>query len=124
MQSLASLMAEEDPETLMACWTALGAVTATIPKEVAPSHVRCVKEAIATAKDRRRRRKGDRTLPGLCLPKALTPILPIYLQGLLQVRLLAVRPWSCPRAACCDGLNLTMPTLCCAFIVQSGACSN
>ena len=82
-------MAEEDPDTLQACWTALGAVTATIPKEVAPSHVRCVKDAVAAARDRQKRKRagGDPTLPGFCLPKALTPLLPIYLQALLQVLL-------------------------------------
>ena len=80
-------MAEEDPDTLQACWTALGAVTATIPKEVAPSYVRSVKDAVAAARDRQKRKRagGDPTLPGFCLPKALTPLLPIYLQGLLQV---------------------------------------
>ena len=80
-------MGEEDADTLLACWNALGAVTSTIPKEVAPSHVRCVKDAVASARDRLRRKKGtgDVVLPGFCLPKALTSILPIYLQGLLQV---------------------------------------
>lgn len=83
-------MGEEDPETLLACWTALSAVTATIPKEVAPSHVRCVKDAVGTAGERYRRKKAvhvraDVALPGFSLPKALAPLLPIYLQGLLQV---------------------------------------
>ena len=88
MQSLVSLMAEEDAETLKACWEALGAVGASVPKEVQPSFVRCVKDAVSTARDkeRRRHRTGPHLLPGFCLPKALAPVLPFYLQGVLQVR--------------------------------------
>ena len=78
---------------LMACWTALGAVTKTIPKEMMPSYVRSLKDAIATAKEKeRRRRRGTATpgagpilVAGFCPPKALTKVLPIYLQGVLQV---------------------------------------
>ncbi|CAD7699428.1 unnamed protein product, partial [Ostreobium quekettii] len=92
IQNLVPLLAEEDHEVLMACWTALGAVTKTIPKEMMPSYVRSLKDAIATAKEKeRRRRRGMATagagpilVAGFCLPKALTPVLPIYLQGVLQ----------------------------------------
>lgn len=149
------LLAEDDPEALQACWEALGAVTASIPKEMQPSFVRCLKvrargvagacgagswlavawvarargpchaplqspsnnptaigssaaprvsnaathcpprpmhpsspqEAVLTARDkeRRKRRRGALLVPGFCLPKALGPVLPIYLQGVLQV---------------------------------------
>ena len=98
VQSLVSLMAEEDAETLKACWEALGAVGASVPKEVQPSYVRCVKDAVGTARDkeRRRHRAGPHLLPGFCLPKALAPVLPFYLQGVLQAR---ARPSSMPRAA-------------------------
>ncbi|KAK9840722.1 hypothetical protein WJX81_000165 [Elliptochloris bilobata] len=86
LTALVGLMAEEDPGTLQACWEALGAVGASVPKEVQPSYVRCVKDAVGTAreKERRRRRAGPHLLPGFCLPKALAPILPFYLQGVLQ----------------------------------------
>jgi len=59
-----------------------------VPKEVQPSYVRCVKEAVGTAreKERRKRRAGALLLPGFCLPKALAPLLPFYLQGVLQAR--------------------------------------
>ena len=43
MQTLVPLLTEEDPDTLVACWEALGAVTASIPKEMQPSFVRCLK---------------------------------------------------------------------------------
>ena len=40
-----------------------------------------------SGRGRRKRRVGQPLLvPGLCLPKALQPVLPIYLQGVLQVR--------------------------------------
>lgn len=50
--------------------------------------MRTLKEAVGTAVERQRRRRlpGPLLLPGLCLPKALAPLLPIYLQGVLQVR--------------------------------------
>ena len=92
VQALVGLMGEEDAETLKACWEALGKVSASVPKEVQPSHVRCVKEAVGTAreKERRKRRSGPQLLPGFCLPKALAPVLPFYLQGVLQVH----RSWA------------------------------
>ena len=43
MQALVPLLAEDEPDTLLACWEALGAVTASIPKEMQPSFVRCTK---------------------------------------------------------------------------------
>ena len=42
-QSLVGLLGEEDPDTLGACWEALGAVAASVPKEMQPSFVRCLK---------------------------------------------------------------------------------
>lgn len=57
-------------------------------QELGPAYVRTLKEAVGTAVERQRRRRlqGPLLLPGLCLPKALAPLLPIYLQGVLQVR--------------------------------------
>ncbi len=49
----------------------------------------CSQGAVADAreKERRKRRGGSLLLAGLCVPpKALAPLLPIYLQGVLQVR--------------------------------------
>lgn len=144
LQALVPLLAEEEPDTLAACWDALAATTASIPKDMQPSFVRCLKvsplprsidrsiflvqhaagherqpgyrcccwlsrllhasvltcpalrtptphsqDAVLTARDKeRRKRRGGRAqpLPGFCLPKALSPVLPIYLQGVLQVR--------------------------------------
>ena len=82
MQNLVSLLSEEDEETLRACWGALGAVTGSIAKELLAGYSRCLRDALATAreKQRRKRKPGELLVPGLCLPKTLGPILPIYLQ--------------------------------------------
>lgn len=88
VQGLLPLFIETDEAVLLAVWTATGAVTSAVPKEAGPSFVRTLKEGIATAIERQRRKRmpGPLLLPGLCLPKALSPLLPIYLQGVLQVR--------------------------------------
>ena len=52
------------------------------------SYVRTLKEGVDTAKERerRKRRPGPLLLAGFCNPpKALGPLVPIFLQGLLQV---------------------------------------
>lgn len=79
---------------LKVAWEAISAVTSTIPKDMAPSYVRALKDSFTSAKDKAQRlvaRKEsginmllDGTLPGLCLPKALSPFVTIYLQGVLQ----------------------------------------
>ena len=71
---------------MLAAWGALDAVAATIPKEDAPAHVLAAKDAVLNAKERerRKRRGGPLRLAGLCLPpKALAPLVPLYLQGAL-----------------------------------------
>ena len=89
MQALVPLLAEEESAQVQACWTALSAVTATIQRELQASYVRTACEAVATAREkvRRRRKPGPQLVPGFCLPRALEPLLPLYLQGVLQVRL-------------------------------------
>jgi hypothetical protein len=73
-----------------------------IPKEDHHLYVRPLKEAVASAmeKERRKRRNAEVAasalggpapaaspllVAGFCLPKALAPVLPIYLSGVLQV---------------------------------------
>lgn len=75
-------MSEEDEAALKACWGALGAIVGSLAKELLASYSRCLRDALATAKEkqRRKRKPGDLLVPGLCLPKILGPILPIYLQ--------------------------------------------
>ena len=49
LQALVPLLAEDEQEVVAACWEALGAVTASIPKEMQPSFVRCLKVRQAAA---------------------------------------------------------------------------
>ncbi|GIL73837.1 hypothetical protein Vretimale_5312 [Volvox reticuliferus] len=88
IQSLVLLLAEDAThEELLTTWKALEAVCGSIPKETLPDYVNCLKVAIADAreKERRKRRGGPLLLAGLCVPpKALAPLLPVYLQGVLQ----------------------------------------
>jgi HEAT repeat protein len=72
--------------TVKAAWDALAAMTDRIPKEMAPSYVRPMKDAFTSARERMIRRGAEPStcLPGLLLPKALSPFLTTYLQGILQ----------------------------------------
>jgi len=49
------LLVEPGDATLLACWEALGTVTGTIPKDLLPSYVPVLKEAVATAREKVRR---------------------------------------------------------------------
>jgi hypothetical protein len=83
------LLAEDADSLALAAWQACEALAATIPKEEQAGHTTALKEALAGAreKERRKRRPGALQLHGLLLPpKALGPFVPIYLQGVLQVR--------------------------------------
>lgn len=56
-----------------------------IPKEDLPKYVKNVREGVGAARDKQRKKDKSKEmqLAGLCLPKALTPILPVLLQGVL-----------------------------------------
>jgi hypothetical protein len=89
-QALVLLLAEDTDSLALAAWQACEALAATIPKDEQAGHTAALKEALAGAreKERRKRRAGALQLHGLLLPpKALGPFVPIYLQGVLQVRL-------------------------------------
>ncbi|KAH1246684.1 Protein ILITYHIA [Glycine max] len=64
-------------------WEALSRVIISIPKEVLPSYIKLVRDAVSTSRDKERRKKkgGPILIPGFCLPKALQTILPIFLQS-------------------------------------------
>ncbi|PKA55682.1 hypothetical protein AXF42_Ash011974 [Apostasia shenzhenica] len=86
ISTLIILLSDPDPATVMAAWEALGSVVNSVPKEVLSSYVRLVRDAVSTARDkeRRKRKGGSILIPGFCLPKALQPLLPIFLQGLVS----------------------------------------
>ncbi|KAK8951558.1 hypothetical protein KSP39_PZI003863 [Platanthera zijinensis] len=86
ISTLIVLLSDSDSATVVAAWEALGRVVSSIPKEILSSYIKLVRDAVSTARDKeRRKRKGGPTLiPGFCLPKALQPLLPIFLQGLMS----------------------------------------
>eukprot|EP00250_Pteridium_aquilinum_P013931 c21667_g1_i1 orf=228-8111(+) len=83
---LVVMLTDPDSLTVTAAWEALSSVTGSIAKETLPSYVKVLRDAVSTARDKeRRKRKGlPITIPGFCLPKALQPVLPIFLQGLMS----------------------------------------
>ncbi|KAH9784174.1 protein ILITYHIA [Citrus sinensis] len=61
ISTLIVLLSDSDSTTVAAAWEALSRVVASVPKEGGPI-----------------------LIPGFCLPKALQPLLPIFLQGLIS----------------------------------------
>ncbi|KAL6953511.1 eIF-2-alpha kinase activator GCN1, partial [Sarracenia purpurea var. burkii] len=86
ISTLIILLSDADSTTVAVAWEALSRVVNSVPKEVLPSYIKLVRDAVSTSRDKeRRKRKGGPVLiPGLCLPKALQPLLPIFLQGLVS----------------------------------------
>ncbi|CAN6287018.1 unnamed protein product [Urochloa humidicola] len=86
MSTLIILLSDTDKATVSAALEAFSRVVGSIPKEQLPTHIKLVRDAVSTARDKeRRRRKGVPVLvSGLCLPKALQPFLPIFQQGLIS----------------------------------------
>lgn len=86
ISTLIILLSDSDSATVSAAWEALSRVVSSVPKEVLPSYIKLVRDAVSTSRDKERRKKkgGPIVIPGFCLPKALQPLLPIYLQGLIS----------------------------------------
>ncbi|XP_051119851.1 protein ILITYHIA [Andrographis paniculata] len=84
ISTLIILLSDPDSATVSVAWEALLRVVNSVPKEVLPSYMKLVRDAVSTSRDKERRKKkgGPVLIPGFCLPKALQPILPIFLQGL------------------------------------------
>ncbi|PIA40115.1 hypothetical protein AQUCO_02500083v1 [Aquilegia coerulea] len=86
ISTLIVLLSDSDSATVAIAWEALSRVIGSVPKEVLPTYIKLVRDAVSTSRDKeRRKRKGGPVLiPGLCLPKALQPLLPVFLQGLVS----------------------------------------
>ncbi|KAJ8498675.1 hypothetical protein OPV22_009227 [Ensete ventricosum] len=84
--TLVTMLSDSDSATVVVAWEALARVVGSVPKELLSSYIKLVRDAVSTARDKeRRKRKGGSVLiPGFCLPKALQPLLPIFLQGLIN----------------------------------------
>lgn len=84
--TLIVMLTDPDSATVQSSWEALGCVIGSLPKEILPTYVKVVRDAVSTARDkeRRKRKGGPILIPGFCLPKALQPVLPVFLQGLMS----------------------------------------
>ncbi|XP_024025150.1 protein ILITYHIA [Morus notabilis] len=86
ISTLIVLLSDSDSATVAVAWEALSRVISSVPKEVLPTYIKLVRDAVSTSRDKERRKKkgGPVVIPGFCLPKALQPLLPIFLQGLIS----------------------------------------
>lgn len=86
ISTLIVLLSDPDSSTVTVAWEALSRVIMSVPKEVLPSYIKLVRDAVSSSRDKERRKKkgGPVLIPGFCLPKSLQPILPIFLQGLIS----------------------------------------
>ncbi len=86
--ALIAQLVDTDARAVQDAWTALGEVTAMLPKDSLHLYVRCVRDAVTAARDKVRRRcrktGAEVLVAGFCLPKGLSPVLPIYLHALLS----------------------------------------
>lgn len=87
IHTLIPLLAENDEAVLTQVNEAIAAVLGGIPKESSSIYVRPLEEAVLSGIDRVKRESHNTTncrLPGLNGPKTLTPLVPIFVHGVLQ----------------------------------------
>ncbi|XP_071447058.1 stalled ribosome sensor GCN1 [Hetaerina americana] len=81
LRALIHLFTDSDREVLQMSWEALNAVTKTLDQTQQLSHVGDIRQAVRFAVSDL---KGQQLLPGFCLPKGITPILPIFREAILN----------------------------------------
>ncbi|KAI9014595.1 armadillo-type protein [Phycomyces nitens] len=74
---LITLLSDRSPKVVPAAWRALGAITKSVPKDEYEELVAPVRRSV------RRVGVAGCDVAGFCLPKGISPILPIFLQGLM-----------------------------------------
>ncbi|KAK7871251.1 hypothetical protein R5R35_007540 [Gryllus longicercus] len=81
MRGLIRLFTDSQRDVLQLAWEALNAVTKTLDQSDLGSHVSDIRQAVRFAASDL---KGQELLPGFCLPKGITPILPIFREAILN----------------------------------------
>uniref|UniRef100_A0A1B6CCQ0 TOG domain-containing protein n=1 Tax=Clastoptera arizonana TaxID=38151 RepID=A0A1B6CCQ0_9HEMI len=81
LRGLIHLFTDTDREVLQMSWEALYAVSKTLDYNAEPNHVGDIRQAVRFAVSDLK--SGD-LLPGFCLPKGITPILPIFREAILN----------------------------------------
>ncbi|OAD81494.1 hypothetical protein PHYBLDRAFT_129715 [Phycomyces blakesleeanus NRRL 1555(-)] len=74
---LITLLGDRSPKVVPAAWRALSAITKSVPKDEYEELVAPVRRSV------RRVGVAGCDVAGFCLPKGISPILPIFLQGLM-----------------------------------------
>ncbi|KAI9203244.1 armadillo-type protein [Polychytrium aggregatum] len=80
VRRLLELLTSKDAATVKTAWAALDALIKTIKKDEMERHVANTRRAIAFISERL---KPDETIAGFSLPKGISPLLPIFSQGLI-----------------------------------------
>uniref|UniRef100_A0A6B2EHQ3 Putative translational activator gcn1 n=1 Tax=Phlebotomus kandelakii TaxID=1109342 RepID=A0A6B2EHQ3_9DIPT len=80
LRGLMQLLADTDRDVLQRSWEALNAVTKTLDSAQQIAHVSDVRQAVRFATSDL---KGEE-LPGFCLPKGITPLLPVFREAILN----------------------------------------
>ncbi|XP_034188694.1 lethal (3) 80Fj [Osmia lignaria lignaria] len=81
LRGLIHLFTDDDKDVLQMSWEALTAVTKTLASDQQIAHVQDIRQAVRFAVSDLR---GQELLPGFCLPKGITPILPIFREAILN----------------------------------------
>ncbi|XP_049938173.1 eIF-2-alpha kinase activator GCN1 [Schistocerca serialis cubense] len=81
LRGLIHLFTDSNKEVLQMAWEALNAVTKTLDPTQQTAHVGDIRQAVRFAVSDL---KGQELLPGFCLPKGITPILPIFREAILN----------------------------------------
>uniref|UniRef100_A0A069DYI0 Putative translational activator gcn1 n=1 Tax=Panstrongylus megistus TaxID=65343 RepID=A0A069DYI0_9HEMI len=82
LRGLITNFTDHDPVVLQMSWDALSAVTKSLDPSQQIQYVGDIRQAIKFAASDLK--SGDTLLPGLCLPKGITPILPIFRESILN----------------------------------------
>ncbi|XP_034945471.1 eIF-2-alpha kinase activator GCN1 [Chelonus insularis] len=81
LRGLIHLFTDKDKEVLQQSWEALSAVTKTLDSDQQISHLQDIRQAVRFAASDL---KEQELIPGFCLPKGITPILPIFREAILN----------------------------------------
>lgn len=81
LRGLLRLLADSDKDVLIRSWEALSAVTKTLDSAQQIAHVSDVRQAVRFAASEL---APGEDLPGFCLPKGITPLLPVFREAILN----------------------------------------
>lgn len=83
LRGLLRLLGDTDKDVLQKSWDALNAVTKTLDSVQQIAHLSDVRQAVRYAASDLKAKDID-LLPGFCLPKGITPLLPVFREAILN----------------------------------------